>query len=150
MVATGLVATASPASAYDSTIIGYFFGSLSAKTEFGYFIEATLTSGSPYNVVQGGIDLQLGSHAVVTGATDCQAVFYVQLLNDSAEWNSPTVTRGCKYVLDFRDDIGLYETPQWSTSATAGLTHACVYLYYNHSSTAGWSRCVQGVWTSVS
>jgi hypothetical protein len=146
VVATVLF-TATPASATTLWWSGVFFGSTNTAFHYQILSEDDVVFGQalPYYTVVGG-RLYLDAGATVS-ATDCKMVTWETLDFDGGNtWDSPKVTDDCQIAIDYRNQWFSWSGDGWLTSANQARGNLCVYLYYNHSTTYGWSRCETGAY----
>lgn len=157
VVIAGVVLTASPASANHSDITGLFGGSFADQTEWYYDIHLQIQydpNNPGYSLAYTSLSLEIGQNAVVTGATDCRVETWITLDDGHTTWDSPhanshtclTMLNNPAYrgVLLNEGHIGPFDTVALYAKGQANM-----YIYYNGSSTPGWTRQVQGVWTQT-
>jgi hypothetical protein len=156
LVVAGVVITASTASASITTTSLLLGGSISQETDFqAYIVTRLYETGTPgqsqaYSYTQ----LELGKAGTIS-ATDCQLETWLTLVQGDplvdTTWDSPHWTYHC---MDFIGQQGFFvtegHTPQFNTVASSIVTKVKVRLYYNHSSSPGYTYFFMGQWTQTS
>ena len=157
LVLTGLLLTAAPASADQTTALRILGGDPSAQTEFEmYFVTQIYEHAPPQTYISSTYSytqLELGKYGVIS-ATDCQLETWLTLTEDIPgvnTWDSPHLTYHC---MDFLSERGVFvqegHTGHWDTRADWIVTHSVVRLYFNNSSTPGRTFDMTGNWTQTS
>jgi len=82
-----------------------------------------------------------------TSATNCKVTMYVELKKPGSDvWTSPKNVQNCQWAVDHPGELLKLNHQSSESAATYGRAHACIDLYYNHSSSSGWQRCQVGDW----